>query len=170
VYGRRYPGAEVRKAEFSDLKDLGIPVRIELEVFAPKLLSDEDGGVVLEEVESALLRLMLGERLSQSAAQAERTHDLLLQNPIGGSYEVVYELPEGVTLEELPKDAELKSEVGSYQRTYERRGAALRGTWELRLDKQRIDTEGYGEWRRFANEVDRLEDERVKLERKETRE
>ena len=44
VYGRRYPGAEVRKAEFSDLKDLGIPVRIELEVFAPKLLSDEDGG------------------------------------------------------------------------------------------------------------------------------
>jgi tetratricopeptide (TPR) repeat protein len=162
-YGRHFAGAKVAEHAFGDLRNLGEPVRVSFRMEVPRFWKQASGGFAVEEVPSVLFQWLFVEELSSWAAKSERKYDVVLPVPSGYEETIEYALPEGFTLKSTPPEAKVEGEFGTFVKRYEAQGRTLKVTRSLVLRAQRIPVARYQEWRAFANEVDRADDERAVL-------
>ncbi len=163
IYGRHFAGATVVEESFGVLRNLDEPGRVRFKVDVPKLVKQAGGGFAIEEVPSAFFEFIYAEHVSDFAAKAERRYDVVLPVPSGVEATIEYALPEGFTLKTTPAETKIDSEFGTYVKRYEVSGKSLRVTRRLSVNAQRIPVAKYQAWRKFANEIDRADDDRAVL-------
>ncbi|MGQ9591210.1 MAG: DUF3857 domain-containing protein, partial [Planctomycetota bacterium] len=162
AYGSRYAGAAVKDLSFSDLSNLKEPVSFSVEIEVPRFLEETSAGLRPAAVEDFF---WTGRQIRDVASLERRTYDILLGNPRRSVLRVSYVLPRGLRLKSLPPEHDLASRFGKLRVTYREEGEAVRSEREIELTAPRIPISDYAEFREFAATVNRLEDERILLER-----
>ncbi|HBP20246.1 MAG TPA: hypothetical protein DEA08_20960 [Planctomycetes bacterium] len=165
--GRFYNGAKVLKVDAGDPVDLSKPLPVQVEAVIPRMLRPaQDGGFELVEMRSWLFDMVYlrGGKLSDLAADTQRTHDVVLSVPSGVEEAVRYVLPKGTRVRSLPKPVELKTSFGSYQRVYVRKPGGIEVQRVLRIETNRIPQAQYEAFRKFVEQIDRAERERPVIE------
>jgi hypothetical protein len=164
--GKTFSGARVTSVKTSNLKNLDQPVKVEVEVDVPSVLSKTaGGGFELEPVRSWLFDLIYlgGDKVSGFAADTERVHDVVLKIPSGVSEKVIYELPDDLHVESVPQPVIIDQPFGSYRLEYSREGNTLIMHRVLRFKTGRIPREQYEAFRKFVQDIERAESERPTL-------
>ncbi len=98
------------------------------------------------------------------AADADRKRPLLLGVPNGDVQEIVYRLPAGWRLGELPAAVTATTTFGSFVMRWERRGSELRITRALQLAAPRIQPTEYPAFREFLSTVKAADTQLVLLQ------
>jgi tetratricopeptide (TPR) repeat protein len=163
--GRHFSGAKVKSVTCSDLENLDVPVKVEVEYGVPKIFQKSTGGYAVDEIRSWLFDAIYtgGQKLSAFAAKDTRDFDVVLEVPSGVEEEIVYELPSGMDVKNLPKETKLKSDFGEYTRTYKVDKGKIHVVRKLAMKTNRIPRESYEDFRKFVGEIERAENERVVL-------
>lgn len=163
--GKHFTGAKVKKVTCSDLENLDEPVKVEVEYGVPKVFQKSTGGYAIDEIRSWLFDSIYtgGQKISSFAAKEARDFDVVLEVPSGVEEDITYELPAGMDVKSLPKATELKSEFGTYTRTYTLEKGKLHAIRKFSMKTNRIPRESYEEFRKFVGEIEKAENERVIL-------
>jgi hypothetical protein len=157
---RSFRSAEVRALEFRDLDDYNRPVEYDVKFRVPALARVQDDALVLRPVlESAALCETL-------ASTYTRYHDLILGVPRRTERTVTVRLPEGWKVRRLPAGLSEENAMALYRVTYESKPGAVVCRVALEIRAPRIARKDYGAFRRFCEEVDRVEEEELVLERR----
>jgi tetratricopeptide (TPR) repeat protein len=167
--GRTYNGAKVEKVEAGDPIDLSKPFPVKVQAVIPRMLRPATGGgLELVELRSWLFDLVYlrGGKLSNLAADSQRTQDVVLPVPSGVDESVRYVLPAGYRLRSVPAPVKIETPFGRYMRTFVRQpdgGISVRRV--LQLKTNRIPHKDYKAFRKFVEQIDRAEGERPIVER-----
>jgi cellulose synthase operon protein C len=158
--GEGFGKVEVRRVETSKLEDIGVPVELEAEFHAENMWTREADG--------AALRLAF-ERfgLDRVAVEppADRHFDVVLDRPFLEELDVVYVLPEGARVVELPPKADIRAEgLCSYSLTVEQAGNELHVRRRFRLDERRIPLARYADFRDAVQEIRQAEDRSIRIQ------
>jgi Flp pilus assembly protein TadD len=92
---------------------------------------------------------------SNLAPASARVQDLVLGPPWITEEEIHLSLPSGATVQQLPKDEEVKTTFGSVRLHYARSGHAILIQSRLELERTRISIEEYPAFRQFCAAVER---------------
>ncbi|KPM47988.1 DUF3857 domain-containing protein [Jiulongibacter sediminis] len=94
----------------------------------------------------------------------ERITKLFL-NPSSFTFEdtddIIFHLPEGLTIETLPKEASIESIFGRYQNSYTREGNILKYHREVSVAGGEYEKEDYEKWLEFVKDINRADRARV---------
>jgi tetratricopeptide (TPR) repeat protein/transglutaminase-like putative cysteine protease len=143
-----FPGARVLAVEMPHLADLERPVEVRGVLGAPAVARPE----------GAVRVVRAGGRESELgrayARLSERRSDLVLGYPWEQAEEIVYELPPGWTVQQLPPARELTTPFGRFKLAVAQHGAAVKVELLLQVDRFRFTRAEYPALRRFLVEVD----------------
>ncbi len=150
LMGGTFAGVEVATVRAPAIDDIRQPVRLEADMRVPAFA--RSAGVALE-----FPVLGHGSSLAQGwAAQARRTHPLVLEVPSVDEDRVELKAPPGFRFGRSPEPRLVKTGVGSFELTIDvgtdRRQASVRS--RIELSKHRIEPSQYGDFRDFLREVD----------------
>jgi tetratricopeptide (TPR) repeat protein len=168
IYGRMFAGARVVRKEgapvieFSELKDLDRPVEARYALALPKLLKRTSRGYSLEEVKGFFF-LLYGGKLSNYATKTTRTYDVILPIPKAMELELRYEIPKTFKVIHMPKPRKIEMEFGTYRKSYEAKEGEIVVRKRIAMAMTRVPVDKYAAFRRFVNEVDRAEEEKIIL-------
>jgi hypothetical protein len=164
VYGRRFAGAKVADASFSDLSNLDENVNFSVEVSVPRFLEEAPEGLAVPAPRDFF---GTGGALANIGSLEERTRDVVLGSPRQSSLRTVYVLPEGFRVKSLPPDQDLQNRFGKLQvtHTFDEESRRLVVERLLALTAPRVPVADYPLFREFAASVNRLGDERILLEK-----
>jgi tetratricopeptide (TPR) repeat protein len=153
-----FPGTHLNKAGTSPLADLSSPVTLSLEGTLGQFFRP-DGKDRLS------ARIWLG-RLSLSTMYASletRVLPLETDYPWEQAYKVTYVLPDGASAV-LPSPQKVESPFGSAVRESRQDGARVTVKLVVIISALRVEPDQYQAFRAFCQQVDRLTDERIRIE------
>lgn len=154
MIGRRFPGAVLEDLQTPDLEKPGAPFAVVCRFSQDGYLSPAPEGRLA--CPTGLKPLTLAERL---AIDPTRRHPLKISAPVVEREELRFRLPAGLEPAELPADAVLASDFGSYSLCFER--AAGGGGFTVRrralVPAQTVSPERYGDFAAFCRRVDEAE-------------
>jgi hypothetical protein len=163
AYGQRFAGAVVRTEEFSNLSKLDEPVTFSLGLEIPGFLIEAPEGLSIRAMEDLF---NTGRSLQAIESLEKRERDVLLGNPRRSSLRITYVLPPGMKMKSLPPPQETTSRFGRLKMTY---GADEPGKIvverRIEISAPRVSVADYPEFRDFASSLNRLESEKILLER-----
>ena len=184
---KQFPGIKVTQAETSDLKDLNLPVEINLSfqveeypkpinAVGGRSLSRPVGGKSLSRPVGgkSLSRFLLPLPIDEFAAYAElfapteRQYPLHLSYPMQMSKEIRITLPEGWTTA-LPTDLNEEHSFATLSRRYRAEGNEIRYQLHYTLKKPTIAPEDYATAKRFFDRLAREDGAHLILERLKSR-
>jgi transglutaminase-like putative cysteine protease/Tfp pilus assembly protein PilF len=142
-----YPGAHVRQATFSPLRDLERPV---------ELTYSFTGGQFVREAGARRYIYPLGapkDLLAAYAKQSKRDQDLVLRVPFVNEMTVRYKLPANAAFGALPRGSALTTPFGSFKLDYAMQGAELLVTSRYSIDRVRITAAEYPAFRQYVSEI-----------------
>lgn len=143
-----FPGARVVQAEFSDLKDLNIPVTYSYTLKVPNFIRTVPEGRSLENIPDPQF---LGDLLRGAASLSEREFALVLPPPCASEVEVEVILPESLRVRSLPENVEIDEPFGTLLLRTRAEGQRVRVEKSLRIKTNRIPLEDYGEFRELCS-------------------
>jgi cellulose synthase operon protein C len=145
-----FPGAQVRKVSVDNLlrPDLALITRAVFEV--PNLGRSVGGGLEIP----ALGRHTIYQKIF--AAYQSRMHDLMLGPPWSVEWQVVWLMPKGWLVTELPKGGRVESPYGAAHISLERSSEGLVVSAGLRIERSLIKAADYKSYREFLGRADRL--------------
>ncbi len=140
---------DVSAARTSDLEDIGQPVRLEVELKATNLWSRDASG--------ANLRLGFDDipilHVATEPAE-EREWDLVLDRPFSMATRIVYLLPDGVRIAELPPDATIAAPgLVDYSLVARQTGDGVEVRRRFTLHERRIGLEHYAAFQGALREI-----------------
>lgn len=163
IYGRQFASSSVESAEFSNLTSLDEAVSFAVTLSVPRFVLDAPEGLTLRAPEDFF---GTGEGLSGIGSLEKRVYDVLLGAPRRSSLRTVYVLPPGLRVKSMPQPFDITSRFGRLQLSYrEENPGKLVATRVIELTASRVPLADYAEFREFAASMNRLEDERIVLER-----
>ncbi|HVR75173.1 MAG TPA: DUF3857 domain-containing protein, partial [Planctomycetota bacterium] len=163
IYGRQFASSTVESAEFSNLTSLDEAVSFAVTLTVPRFVLDAPEGLTLRAPEDFF---GTGESLSGIGSLEKRVYDVLLGAPRRSSLRTVYILPPGLRVKSMPQPFDITSRFGRLQLSYrEENPGKLVATRVIELTASRVPLADYAEFREFAASMNRLEDERIVLER-----
>jgi hypothetical protein len=158
--GEAFGTVEVSRIETSHLEDIGAPAMLDAEFRAQNLWTRERDGVSLR---LAFERF----ELEQVALEppAERHFDVVLDRPFLDDLELVYVLPEGARIVELPPAVDVAaSGVCSYSLKVEQEGSTVRVHRVFRLDERRIPLARYADFRTALQAIRQAEERLIRVQ------
>jgi len=126
----------------------------------PKFLKPVSEGFSFDPV---MIRHKLTQRYAPSST---RKHDLLLSYPFTENRTNEFLLPQGYEVSHVPQDVELKNKFGSLSITYGKLPDKIIVKIKFQLDVSRISPEEYPEFRKFAADVDKNENNEIIIKKK----
>ena len=161
ILGGRFPGLEVKKITTSDLDDLSQPVTIELELAVPRFVDIGEPQIELPPVND-LLSTLSG--IGNSASRPNRTQDLLLGNPRGGSLRIEITIPDGFRVGSLPEGIHLSDDRIQCDFDFKKseKGIVIERTF--RMLTPRIPPAEYESFKAIVDQVEAKLAERIILE------
>jgi hypothetical protein len=163
ILGRRHAGAQVKDEAFSNLLDLNQPVAFSVTLAVPRFAVEAPEGLAMKPMDDFF---DTGKGLAGLGSLETRTHDIVLSNPRRSVLKAVYVLPEGFKVKSLPPGAEIESRFGRLKVDYREEGQGrLAMSRVIEITSPRVPISDYAEFREFAASVERLDQERILLER-----
>jgi len=163
VFGRRFAASAVKAENFSNLSKLEEPVSFSVNVEVPRLVNEAPEGLTVKAPEDFF---GTGRSLSNIGSLEKRSYDVLLGNPRSSFLRTTYALPDGLKFKSVPPVHEVQSRFGRLKVTYREDGPRrLVAERLIEVTSSRVAVGDYAEFREFAASVNRLEDEKIILER-----
>jgi tetratricopeptide (TPR) repeat protein len=163
ILGRRHAGAEVREEEFSNLLDLDQPVAFSVTLDVPGFIVEAPEGLALKPLDDFF---ETAKGLAGLGSLEKRAQDIVLSNPRRAALKAVFVLPEGFRVKSFPRSAEIESRFGRLRVDYREDGPGrLAMSRVIEITSPRVPVSDYAELREFAASVERLDQERILLER-----
>ncbi|MCC6408770.1 MAG: DUF3857 domain-containing protein [Planctomycetes bacterium] len=158
--GEAFGKVDVRRVETSALEDLGVPASLEAEFGAQNLWTRESDGATLR---LAFERFGL-DRVAVEPPD-ERRFDVVLDRPFLEDLELVYALPEGARVVELPPAVDIRAEgLCSYSLSVEQRGNELAIRRLFRLDERRVPLARYADFRDTMQAIRQAEQRAIRIQ------
>jgi transglutaminase-like putative cysteine protease/tetratricopeptide (TPR) repeat protein len=142
-----YPGADVERATYSDVRDLEKPVELGYTF---------KGGQIIREAGARRFVYPLGapkDLLGAYAKQSRRDQDLILRVPFVSETTVRYRLPANATFGQTPKAEALTTPFGSFKIDYAQQGGELVVTARYSIETARVSAADYAAFRRFVSDI-----------------
>jgi len=151
---------DIRAVETSDLEDISVPARLEAEFIAENLWTPQGG--------LRTLRLGfddVGMRGVAAEADSQRVHDIVLDRPFAQVTTIVWHLPEGAEVGQLPRDVDIEApDLLVYrQRSRLIEPGVIEVTRHFELLRRRIAREDYGAFRKVLTDVRQAEERTVSV-------
>ncbi|MCA9659572.1 MAG: DUF3857 domain-containing protein, partial [Myxococcales bacterium] len=148
VWGRTYPGVEVKKLETPGIDDVLEQVKISAALAVPELAQKQGDRLRLPVLgfRGAVVRSL--------APQAKREHDLLLTSPAVETHTIELRLPPGHTFAEVPQAAAREGKHGRYSLEIDAKGDRATIRYLLEYRTKRIPAAEYADFREFLREID----------------
>ncbi|MGD8718754.1 MAG: DUF3857 domain-containing protein [Candidatus Zixiibacteriota bacterium] len=154
-----YPGTKIYNEKFSDISDLGAPVRTEYDANVPRMYNPNDARIHLDAV------VHKSNLLSRYGKKAERNWPLILRRNEKTTSELTYVLPGDYAVAALPLIKEIRTPFGKLAMDVRSKEGSVYVKQELELYAQRIDPDDYKAFREFCLNVDDWESEPVILQK-----
>jgi hypothetical protein len=138
-------GARIDELKSSDDLATG-DRRMKFTFAAPRFGQAMAGGLLLVRLD------VLGRSEVPAFPSKDRTLPVRI-NPIFQQDEVVLDLPDGVTVDEMPEPTELSSDYGRYSSRFEKEGKTVVARRSLRLDDRIVPDAEYAALRKFLGDV-----------------
>jgi hypothetical protein len=163
IFGQRFAGASLKSESFSNLLNIDEPVTFGAALDVPRFVTESPEGLTVRAPEDFF---QTGDSLQGIASLEKRTWDVLLGNPRRSLLKTVYVLPKELKVKSLPPEHDLESRFGRLKVSCRAEGAD-KVVMErlLEITSPRVSVADYPEFREFAASVNRLEDEKMVLER-----
>jgi tetratricopeptide (TPR) repeat protein len=163
VLGRLHAGAEVKDEEFSNLLDLDQPVSFSATLAVPRFAVEAPEGLAVKPMDDFF---GTAKGLAGLGSLEKRTHDVVLSNPRRSVLKAIYILPEGFKVKSLPSGARIESRFGRLEVDYREEGQGrVAMSRVIEITSPRVPVSDYPEFREFAASAERLDQERILLER-----
>jgi tetratricopeptide (TPR) repeat protein len=163
VLGRLHAGAEVKEEAFSSLLDLDQPVTFSVTLDVPRFAVEAPEGLAVKPMDDFF---GTGKSLAGLGSLEKREHDVVLSNPRRSVLRTLYVLPEGLRVKSLPPGAEIESRFGRLKVDYREDGQGrLAVSRVIEITSPRVPVSEYPEFREFAASIERLDQEKILLER-----
>jgi tetratricopeptide (TPR) repeat protein len=163
VFGRRFAASSVKTETFSNLSRLEEPVSFSVDIDVPRLVTEAPEGLTVKAPEDFF---GTGRSLSSIGSLEKRSYDVLLGNPRSSFLRTTYLLPDGLKFKSLPPLHDVQSRFGRLKVTYREDGPRkLVAERLIEITSPRVSIGDYAEFREFAASINRLEDEKIILER-----
>lgn len=156
--GRTFGDVEILDMQFSDLDDLGQPVRYSVKFRVKDFTIREGNGMRVK----AAFR---PENLTRMTPAERRTHDMLLRTPSSRDVTILYRAPDGFDWRDVPQPVSHDSKVGSFRLTVERNEKSVTLRRVRSFKTQRVEKADYGSFKQLAEAVDRAEAQQLLLRR-----
>jgi hypothetical protein len=152
---------DIREVEASDLEDITVPARLEARFVARNLWTPQGG--------MRALRLGFDDiGLNGVAAESDeqRVHDIVLDRPFAQITTVVWRLPEGAEVGQLPRDVDIEApDLLVYrQRSRQLEPGVIEVTRHFELLRRRIAREEYAGFRKVLRDVSQAEERTVSVQ------
>ncbi len=153
-------GTTVESFLFNDLQNLEEPVRLEMELRAPSYATREGDTLVIQGVAKPLTAEKRFAQLS------ERHYPVRL--PAQYTFQVTETItaPEGATWLAVPAAAELHHPVADFTMTVDKQGQTLTLVNTLRITARDVPLDAYAAFRTFCQEVDKAQQQQIRLQAK----
>ncbi len=151
---------DVLEARTSKLEDIGVPAGVEARVAAQNLWTRESSGASLRSGFDEIP--ILG---AATEAAGERQHDLVLDRPFELRSKVLYKLPEGARVKELPTDADISADgLCDYRMRVKSTPEGVEVERVFTLRERRIPRARYADFRTALDEIRSAEQRALVLE------
>jgi cellulose synthase operon protein C len=163
TFGRRYASANVKSETFSNLANLDESVTFSVALDVPRFALEAPEGLALRAPEDFFGS---GRSLAGIGSLETRKQDVLLSNPRRSVLRTIYEIPEGFRVKSLPRDSAIEGRFGRLQVEY-RQEEPRRVVFEraIEITSPRVPVSEYASFREFAAAINRLEQDRILLEK-----
>lgn len=149
-----FPGLTLVSQEFSDLSDLGAPIRIEYRARVPQMAQrDGDALRIAPAVMDDLVRSM--------ARTPTRRYPLDLGGTSSYVEQRTVRLPRGYRVSDVPDGGAAESRFGRVRLTVETTDGRVQTRTELEVRRDRVAPEDYEDFRRWVQQADRLLRQRI---------
>jgi tetratricopeptide (TPR) repeat protein/transglutaminase-like putative cysteine protease len=157
--GSIFGQVEITDFEFSNLRDLGVPVQYRVN-FKVKKLAEKIG-------EGYRVRIAYRPiRLARLTAAATRKFDMLLNPPSGRDVEIRYLAPKGFEWAGIPKGEKIHYPgLGGYECVLEKDGTTLVVRRVFQMETQRVPAKRYPDLQNLFEKVEKAEGLDLKLQR-----
>ncbi|MCB9566443.1 MAG: DUF3857 domain-containing protein [Myxococcales bacterium] len=148
VWGRYYPGVELKSLEVPGIDDVLQPVAIRARLKVPELAQAQGDRLRLPVLgyRGAVVRTM--------APQAKREHDLILTSPAIEEHTIELTIPPGYTFAHAPTPAHLETPYGRFDLEVEVRGERARVRYLVEYSVGRIKASEYAAFRELLRAID----------------
>ncbi len=157
--GAIFGQVEITDFEFSNLKDLGVPVQYRVN-FKVKNLAEKIGDGFRVRIAYRPIRL------ARLTAASKRKFDMLLNPPSGRDVEIRYLAPKGFEWDGIPKGEKINFPgLGGYECVLEKNGKSLVVRRSFQMDVQRVPAKRYSELQNLFEKTEKAEGLDLKLKR-----
>jgi tetratricopeptide (TPR) repeat protein len=149
AWAQSFPGLTVNEVKLNDTTVLDNDVDLDFQMTIPRYSEVLPGGVL------RFLPFGTGRTYQQAyATLVERRFDLVMQGPWMNKFTLIYTLPPGYTVAEVPPPLQEKHSWGHVSLTYRMEGGKLIADGEVLMSSPRIKAEDYTAFRTFLGRVD----------------
>ncbi|MEM7168251.1 MAG: DUF3857 domain-containing protein [Planctomycetota bacterium] len=163
-YGRRFPGARVTRAEFSDLRNLDEPTAVRFELTVPQFLQSAGESITLPPI---IDFFQSTGGLTRFASRPQRQLDLNLSNPRASHLEIEIELPPGHVVDHLPRARTMETPHTKFEFRQRSDGQSLHLERTLEFSAPRLAPADYPAFRQFVNDIEAWRTEQITLRKTE---
>jgi tetratricopeptide (TPR) repeat protein len=149
AWAQSFPGLTVNEVKLNDTTVLDNDVDLDFQMTIPRYSEVLPGGVL------RFLPFGTGRTYQQAyATLVERRFDLVMQGPWMNKFTLIYTLPSGYTVAEVPPPLQEKHSWGHVSLTYRMEGGKLIADGEVLMSSPRIKADDYTAFRTFLGRVD----------------
>ncbi len=157
--GSIFGQVEISDFEFSDLRDLGVPVHYRVNFKVKKLAEKVGDGFRVRLAYRPI-------RLARLTAATTRKFDMLLNPPSGRDVEIRYLAPPGFEWSGIPKGEKIHYPgLGGYECVLEKNGKTLVVRRAFQMETQRVPAKRYPELQNLFEKIEKAEGLDLKLKR-----
>lgn len=163
LFNSFFSGVKVHEdaLKFSELKKLDVPAEFELTLDVPQFAKGGGKSLRLPSV------LMLSNLIQRYAPIEKRKFAMMMGLPDKNTRTVVYRAPKGYFFKTVPKDASIKGRGAKYSVKYNlEKDDVLSVEFSREMHKWRMAPEEYKAFRKFCQDVERIENREIVLEKK----
>jgi hypothetical protein len=149
AWAQSFPGLTVNEVKLNDTTILDNDVDVNFQMTIPRYSEVMPGGAL------RFLPFGTGRTYQQAyATLVERRFDLVMQGPWMNKFTLLYTLPPGYTVTEMPPPLQETHSWGRVSLTYRMEGGKLVADGEVLMSSPRIKADDYSTFRAFLGRVD----------------